>query len=137
MDTEQTQPPEYEPLVPTVGVSRKTLLIGLGVLAGAAVFLAILRSQMVAKAAVVPPTLGDPLGDDWKATVQHLVDAFQARTDGLDERLRALEPEQEPTHYAEPVPPLRSRDVDGPANAVAPTLSEEPPPPGPAAVSLQ
>jgi hypothetical protein len=117
----------------------KALLIGL---AGLGVIALVLVAVRATRAPQQPnPVLSDvPLDGDWRTSLQHLADAFQARCDGLEARLDDLVSERVRAAATSTVAePLVERDEPPTPNGVTAGVSEAEPgtPPGPASVSVQ
>lgn len=125
-------------------VSRTHLAIALGGLA----LLALALSVLAKRKGTVQTDSTVLIGNDWKESVEHLASAWDYRYAGMENRmaeiermLRAALGEPEPAHAVPvPSPAQAARIVDVPpvqANGTHPPVgAEEPPPPGPASVSL-
>lgn len=125
-------------------VSRTHLAIALGGLA----LLVLTLSVLAKRKGTVQTDSTVLIGDNWQESVQHLASAWDYRYAGMENRmaeiermLRAAVGEPEPAHgIPVPAPAQAARIADVPpvqANGTHPPVgAEEPPPPGPASVSL-
>lgn len=132
-------PDEYDDDQP-LGVDRRVLLVGLGAFAGLALLLA-LAARATARR---PVTLRDNPGiveGDWQASLEHLAQAFELRLQGIEVRLDDLAGMRVVGQVATPSmppPPMSPGSTsNGESSMAHPEVGAmEPPPPGPAAVSV-
>lgn len=142
---------------PGVGFDRKTLLLALAAIGVVALGLAALRNAGKRHVVQDTQTPGEAVSQalasgDWQASIEHLAGVWDVRFAGLDDRIDALtkariastsvaQPVKPPapaaTSIAPPVLVPQQENGDHATAADVAGVDMAPPPPGPAAVSVQ